>query len=212
MIRVNLLRTARAPERARIATPAAAVPLACAVVLLVAAGGLGWWYWSLARQEEALAAELVTARQEAERLRTVIAEVAQFERRQADLRERVDLIERLRANQRVPVRLVDAVSRSLPDMLWLTQMKQTGPDLVIEGRSTTLIALSDLVGNLGNSPVFERPVELVDSQMEPAGAGGAGTGVQDLIRFTVKARLAGATPLAPPAASAPAGAGRAGGR
>lgn len=210
MIRINLLRAARAPERARIATPAAAVPLVCAAVLLLAAGGLGWWYWSLARQEDALAAELVTARQEAERLRGVITEVARFERRQEQLRQRVDLIEQLRANQSVPVRVVDAVSRSLPEMLWLTHVKQTGPDLVIEGRSTTLIALSDLVGNLGNSPVFERPVELLDSQMESAGQGGAGTGVQDLIRFTVKARLAGSTPAAAVApAAVPA---RAGGR
>jgi type IV pilus assembly protein PilN len=210
VIRINLLRAARAPERARIATPAAAVPLICAAVLLVAAAGLGWWYWSLARQEEAVAAELVTARQEAERLRGVIAEVTQFERRQAQLRERIDLIEQLRVNQSVPVRIVDAVSRSLPEMLWLTQLKQTGPDLVIEGRSTTLIALSDLVGNLGNSSVFERPVELIDSQMEPAGSGGAATGIQDLIRFTVKARLAGA---APAVVAAPATVpGRAGGR
>ncbi|MGE0393211.1 MAG: PilN domain-containing protein [Vicinamibacterales bacterium] len=212
MIRINLLRAARAPERARIATPGAAVPLVCAVVLLAAAGGIAWWYWSLARQGEAVAAELATARQEAERLRGVIAEVTQFERRQAQLRERVDLIEQLRANQSVPVRLVDAVSRSLPDMLWLTHMKQTGPDLLIEGRSTTLIALSDLVGNLGNSPVFERPVELVDSQVEPAGPGGASTGVQELIRFSVKARLAGFQPQAAPAAPAAAGPGRAGGR
>lgn len=210
MIRINLLRAARAPERARIATPAAGVPLICAAVLLLAAGGLGWWYWSLAHQEDALAAELVTARQEAERLRGVITEVARFERRQEQLRQRVDLIEQLRANQSVPVRVVDAVSRSLPEMLWLTHVKQTGPDLVIEGRSTTLIALSDLVGNLGNSPVFDRPVELLDSQMESAGPGGAGTGVQELIRFTVKARLAGSAPAAAVApAAAPA---RAGGR
>jgi len=205
VIRINLLRAVRPPERTRLATLDAAVPLACAAVLLVSALGLGWWYWSLARQEETVAAELVTARQEAERLRGVIAEVAQFEHRKAQLRERVDLIEQLRANQSVPVRIVDAVSRSLPDMLWLTHMKQTGPDLLIEGRSTTLIALSDLVGNLGNTPIFERPVELIDSQMEPTGGGGAGVSAPEVIRFTVKARLAGMTlPGTPDAASAPA--------
>jgi len=193
VIRINLLRAVRPPEHTRVAPLEAAVPLVCAVVLLGSALGLGWWYWSLAREEESVAAELVTARQEAERLRGVIAEVARFERRQTQLRERVDLIEQLRANQSVPVRIVDAVSRSLPDMLWLTHMKQTGPDLLIEGRSTTLIALSDLVGNLGNTPVFERPVELIDSQMEPAGSGGTGAGVPEVIRFTVKARLAGST-------------------
>lgn len=193
MIRINLLRAARAPERTRIATPDAVVPLVCAAILLVSAAGLGWWYWSLTHEEETLAAELVTARQEADRLRGVIAEVTRFEQQRVHLRERVDLIEQLRANQSVPVRVVDAVSRSLPEMLWLTSMKQTGSDLLIEGRSTTLLALSDLVGNLGTTTVFERPVELVESTMEAAGASGASTGVQEVVRFVVKARLAGAS-------------------
>ena len=211
MIRINLLRTAPAPARARLAGPAAAVPLACAAVLLAGAVGIGWWYWSLTRAEQSVAAELATARQEAERLKGVIAEVAQFERRKEQLKQRVDLIEELRANQSVPVKLVDAVSRSLPEMLWLTHMKQSGADLVIEGRSTTLIALSDLVGNLGNSPVFERPVELVDSQAESAAAGAAGTG--ELIRFTLKARIAGSTkPVAGPPPAATATPGKAGGK
>lgn len=202
MIRINLLRAAPAPVRASLAGPAAAVPLVCALVLLAGTAGIGWWYWSLNRQEQAVAADLVAARQEADRLKSVIADVAQFERRKEQLKQRVDLIGELRGNQSVPVKLIDAVSRSLPEMLWLTHMKQSGADLVIEGRSTTLIALSDLVGNLGNSPVFDRPVELVESQAENAGTGATGTGTE-IIRFTVKARVAGAArPPVPPTAGA----------
>ena len=35
-------------------------------------------------------------------------------------------------------------------MLWLTDLDQKGNDVTIEGQSTTLIALSDFVGNLGS--------------------------------------------------------------
>lgn len=91
-------------------------------------------------------------------------------------------------------------------MLWLTHLKQTGADVVLEGRSTTLIALSDLVGNLAGLPVFERPIELVDSQVEPSGTAGA-TG-PDIIRFTVRARLAGAPTEPAPAPTAGIGGGR----
>jgi Tfp pilus assembly protein PilN len=80
------------------------------------------------------------------------------------------------------------VSRSLPDMLWLTTMEQQGDQVTIEGRSTTLIALSDFVGNLGSGVLLLRPIEIVESQVQPA----AGTGAQatpELIQFTVRARV-----------------------
>lgn len=200
MIRINLLRAAPAPERARLSPASSLVPLACAAVLLLSAAGIGWWYWTLSREQTQMAADLSTARQEADRLKTVIAEVGRFEARQQQLRERVGLIEQLRSNQTVPVRLVDAVSRSLPDLLWLTHIKQTGADLVIEGRSSTLLALSDLVANLATSGVFDRQVELVDSQAEPSSGSASGATAAEVIRFTVKARIAGlAEPLQPSA-------------
>lgn len=192
MITINLLRGSRPAERTPLGSSLSVVPVACALILLLAAGGVVAWYWSLSRQALQLEGDLASARQEAETLKHVIAEVAQFEERQTQLRQRVDVIEELRGNQSVPVQLVDAVSRSLPDMLWLTHLKQTGADVVMEGRSTTLIALSDLVGNLATLPVFERPVEIMDSQVEPAGTGPSAGGVaSDVIRFTVRARLAG---------------------
>ena len=58
-------------------------------------------------------------------------------------------------------------------MLWLTEMEQKGNDVTIEGRSTTLISLSDFVGNLGTSPLLQKPIEIVNSQVDsvtPAGS------------------------------------------
>ena len=55
-------------------------------------------------------------------------------------------------------------------------------DVAIEGRCTTLTALSDFVSGLETSNYFERPVEIVDSAVEPATAG-----TPDLIHFSVKA-------------------------
>ena len=78
------------------------------------------------------------------------------------------LIEELRKGQSAPVHMLDELSKALPEMLWLTQVKQDGGDLTIEGRCTTLTALSDLVGNLEGSGYYRRPVEILDSQVEPA--------------------------------------------
>ena len=102
------------------------------------------------------------------------------------------------------MQLLDHVSRSLPDMLWLTAMDQADDAVTIEGQSTTLIALSDFVGNLGNGGLLKKPIELVNSQVENVGASGQQGGV-DLIKFTVKAQLAPKTPAA--GAAVPAGRG-----
>ncbi len=86
------------------------------------------------------------------------------------------LIEELRQGQAGPVRLLDEISRSLPDMLWLTEIKQQGSELTISGRCTTLTALSDFVGNLELGGFFDKPVEILDSQVDQnrgAGRGGA---------------------------------------
>ena len=120
------------------------------------------------------------------RLKPIIAEVSQFEGRRKQLQERVQLIEQLRKGQGVPVQLLDQVSRSLPDMLWLTSMQQAGGDVTIEGRSTTLVALSDFVANLGANTFFKKPIEIVDSQIDGQQQQGSGP---DLIKFTVKAQL-----------------------
>lgn len=200
MIRINLLGVDR--ERAvkgPLFDSARQITLICSLILVAAIGGIGWWYWSLTSQSAQLDVDLAAAQRTAAQLRTVLADVQRFEERRAQLRERVALIEQLRSGQSVPVQLLDHVSRSLPDQLWLTMLEQDGPAVTIQGRSTTLIALSDFVGNLGALPLLQKPIEIVDSQVEAAPAG-AGEPAVEVIRFTVKAQLALPAPAKPPAA------------
>jgi hypothetical protein len=71
-------------------------------------------------------------------------------------------------------------------MLWLTELKQDGGDITLDGRCTTLTALSDFVGNLERSGHFRRPVEILDSKVEPP----SGEVTTELIKFTLKATFA----------------------
>ena len=206
MIRINLLGVER--QKARKATTfdaAQQITAACSLVLVLGVGGIGWWYWSLGQASTRMDADIARAEQQATQLRSLLQEVKQFEDRRSQLQQRVALIETLRGGQSVPVQLLDHVSRSLPDMLWLTSLKQDAGAVTIEGRSTTLIGLSDFVGNLGNTSVLEKPIEIVNSQVESAAGNSAGAGAAaELIKFTVKAQLAGA---AKPAAAGARGRG-----
>ena len=198
MIRINLLGVERQKARKTIAFDVGQrLTIACSLVLVVGALLIGWWYWSLTQQSAQVDADLEAARQESLRLRSILTEVQQFEQRRQQLEQRVKLIEQLRSGQSVPVQMLDLVSRSLPEMLWLTELTQLGADVTIEGRSTTLIALSDFVGNLGNNTFFKKPIEIVDSQVEQAGSARTGAAAE-VISFTVKAQLAN-----PPAAAGP---------
>lgn len=210
MIKVNLLTV----ERQRAKKPIGfqlfqKLTVACSLILLAAALFVGWRYWSLDKESTRIDAEIATAQNEAARLRTIIAEVQQFEQRSAQLQQRVSLIEQLRRDQTGPVHMLDQISRALPPMLWLTDVKQgTNPnEVLIDGRCTTLTGLSDFVGNLERSGYFRRSVEIVNSQTEALG-----TPPGELIRFSLRAQFqqpGAAVPVeqsAPPAAK-PAGAG-----
>lgn len=184
MIRINLLTIdrERAKRKAKFQI-GQKVTVGCSLILVAAALVVGWWFWSLQRDSADLDQQIVEAERETQRLQSVIQQVAQFEARRAQLQQRVTLIEELRKGQTGPVHLLDHISRALPDAMWLTDLRQVGSEITLEGRCTSLNALSDFVSGLEASNLFERPVEIIDSRVEAAT-----TTAPELIRFSVKAR------------------------
>ena len=203
MIRINLLAVER--QRSKKSTrvlipPAQRVTIGASAILLATLVGIGWWFWSLHQTSLRIDAEISKAEAETVKLRSVLGQVQKFESRKAQLQQRVGLIEQLRKGQAAPVHVLDKISRSLPERLWLTEMKQAGPEFAITGFATSLTALSDFVGNLETTKWFKRPVEIVDSQVQSDPKTG------ELVRFSIKATFsdpdAPATPA--PAAKPPA--------
>jgi type IV pilus assembly protein PilN len=194
VIRINLLGTER--QKVRKALPSfdlgQRLTFACSLILIAAVAGIGWWYWSLNNESARLDAEITVRQQEAARLQSLLGEVQKFEAQRTQLQQRVQLIEQLRSGQSIPVQLLDHVSRSLPEMMWLTDMTQDGAAVTIKGLSTTLIGLSDFVGNLGNSALLKKPVEIVNSQVDAERNPSPNMPAVELINFTVKAELASA--------------------
>ena len=186
MIRINLL----AAEHERSKKKAAAVlgtvgqklTVGCTLILILAALFIGWRYWTVTRESNDIDREIAAAQQETNRLQSVIQQVQQFEQRKAQLQQRVVLIEQLRKGQTGPVHMLDQISRALPPMLWLTELKQSGTDVQIDGRATSPIGVSDFVANLEASGYFKRSIEIVSTTTEslPQPPG-------ELIKFSIKA-------------------------
>jgi type IV pilus assembly protein PilN len=206
MIRINLLAVERRKTkkaRGALIPVAHRVTIAASLILLATVLGVGWWFWALRERSATLDRDLVKAELETKQLRTVLAQVQKFEARKAQLQQRVTLIEELRKGQGAPVRVLDEISRSLPERLWLTDMKQTGQEFALSGVTTNLNALSDFVANLEGTKWFARPVEIVDSQVQTDAKAG------DLVRFSVKATFNDPAAPKPVAPVAKAGAGKA---
>jgi type IV pilus assembly protein PilN len=188
MIRINLLAGERERPKTKAAIPfdiGQKITLVCSLILVATALSIGWWWWALNREQARIASDITEAQRETARLQSILQQVAAFNKQKQQLQQRVALIESLRKGQSGGVRMLDELSRALPDMLWLTQLKQDGGELTIEGRCTTLTALSDLVANLEHSHYFRKPVEIVDSQVDNAPAQGP-----ELIKFALKATFA----------------------
>jgi type IV pilus assembly protein PilN len=202
MIRINLLAAER--DRAKkksvtLGTAGQKLTIGCSLILVLGGLAIGWRYWAVNRDSAELDKEIAAAQQETTRLHSVIAQVQQFEQRKAQLQQRVVLIEQLRKGQTGPVHMLDQIARALPPMLWLTELKQTGAEIVIDGKCTSPIGVSDFVANLEASGYFKRSIDIVSTSSEamPQPPG-------ELIKFSIKAVFQqpgdAKAPSAPPAA------------
>jgi type IV pilus assembly protein PilN len=206
MIKINLLTVERKSAKKKLAfDPAHKLIAACSLLLVAAVLVIGWRYLALDKDSKRLGTEIAAAESEAARLQTIIAEVQKFEQRSAQLRLRVSLIEQLRHEQTGPVHLLDQISRALPPMLWLTDVKQgvNPSEVFIEGRGMTLTGISDFVGNLEQSGYFKRSIEIVGSQTETLPAPGG-----ELVKFSIRAQFqqpASAADSAAPVGAKPGG-------
>jgi type IV pilus assembly protein PilN len=196
MIRINLVagerRAAKAPGKTfQIGQK---VTVAGSLLLVITALGVGWRFWANRQAEAQMTEDIAAARREETRLSEVLKQVSDFETQRGVLQKRVALIDELRKGQSAPVHMIDQISRSLPEMTWLTSVRQDAYNVTINGRCTTLTALSDFVANLEATHYFKRPVEIVSSAVANDRDG------PDLIEFTIKGtfQMAGIEAPAPP--------------
>ncbi len=165
MIKINLVREGRAVRGAgapAAAAAAAAAPgnlnnvllLGLAVLGLALAGG----YWFIVNRALNDTKDRVTSRlAEAQKLEAVIKAVEDFQKQKDNLQKRIDLINQLKQNQKGPVRIMDQISRDLPDLVWLDKMTIDAGKVTISGRGLNPNAIALFVGNIKNDPYFEEP-------------------------------------------------------
>jgi type IV pilus assembly protein PilN len=162
LIRINLLTEARAAAAKK---KGPALPTGAKLNNLLLVGGLalgaiyiGTMFLVLHSKNKKLDTEIGQAKEEVARLKSIIDEVKGYEDKKRSLEEKISLINSLKTNQKGPVRLMDEVSKALPDLVWLTDMAMQGDQLTMKGRTLSPNAVATYLENLKKSAYFAEPV------------------------------------------------------
>jgi len=103
-------------------------------------------------------------------------EIEKLERQKKDLEEKIRVVNLLISPQRrtAPVHILDDLSSSTPEFLWLTEYVENKSISQIRGKAIDNQTIASFAHNLSNSPYF-RSVEIRETQQEaqqaPARAG-----------------------------------------
>lgn len=160
MIKINLRRESSA-RKGFWGPKAIPVEFLAVSLALIVSGLLGVWYWHLVSERSAAQTQVESLRVEHLQLKTVRDELQKFEVHKRELDQRIGVIEKLKENQKGPVRMMNGLIASVPAQprLWLTSLQQKDKVVTLEGRALDVPAIADFISALNERPPFKR-VEL----------------------------------------------------
>jgi hypothetical protein len=82
------------------------------------------------------------------------------------LRAEVERLRDYQARQRLGARLLEGISRSLPELLWLDRLNVASGQIVVEGRAFNTNAIANFITNLDKLPELDEPL-LRSTSQEP---------------------------------------------
>ncbi len=137
MIKINLLEVERERRPKAAAVAGGGVPTTLLALLIVGSSLVAFVLYFLAINNRLsnLNADVQQKRIKKKELEPYIKRVDELEARKGELAKKNQAIESLRSQRTIPVHILDEVSRSLPEYLWLTNMILKGEVLTIDGQT-----------------------------------------------------------------------------
>jgi type IV pilus assembly protein PilN len=164
MIRINLLavRVSKKKQAGR-----QQLLLGVAVILAAFAGN---YLWSSARAG-ALGerqAKIARTRAEIAQLEKIIGEVNDIKQQQQAVKDKLAVLETLKAGRTGPVRMLDELASLMPKRVWLSKLEQSGDRIVFSGAASTMDDVSMFMAALKRSAHFDE-VELKKTSAKSEG-------------------------------------------
>ena len=171
------------------------------LVVLVFIGNLTWSRsraGDLAQREE----KLRRTKDEIAQLERIIGEVKNIKAQQAELRDKLAVLDKLRAGRQGPVKMLDELATIIPKRLWLRKMEEKGGAVAFEGTASTIDDVSAFMSALRRSQYFSA----VELKKTNAKADKQFRTVEFIITATANYTPGAKVATAPGAAAAPAAA------
>jgi type IV pilus assembly protein PilN len=167
MIRINLLKPEKKELREKPTAPTPRIrkeikfQLSYIIipVLIIAIAALYLMQRSAISKESKL---LEAAQLEKEQLQYVVETLEKLEQQKKTLERKINLITQLKAQQTLAVRIMDELSKNIPDWVWLTEAEYKGQRVEIKGRALSNSLIADYIYNLESSPYLQN-VNLISS-------------------------------------------------
>jgi type IV pilus assembly protein PilN len=150
MIKVNLLPVKRKKKHKPIPSFIVTMVIIVIVTIIVMAN-LAFFFNSRLSKKKAL---FKTNENKIVELKQKIKEVENFEQLNKTIEQRNGIIEQLRKNQSMPVRLLDEANNLLPSGVWLDKMAVSGENVSMEGYAFANSDIVTYIDNIKNSQTF----------------------------------------------------------
>jgi Tfp pilus assembly protein PilN len=203
MIRINLLKPETKDIRETVAVSGISEggvkkgPSLGNLVFLLLVIGLGLFYFFQKKAFDRENTLLVKARQEKSQLQYVEAKLEEQRKARESLDRKITLIETLNAQRDMAPRLMDELSRRLPEWVWLSELIYDDKGIQIKGRALSNNLIADYISSLEASPQIMN-VNLVSSTQRAAQG-------DQYLEFSLRAVLEKKPePVPPPAKTEPA--------
>jgi type IV pilus assembly protein PilN len=168
MIKINLLEVEK--ERRVKSTTPGGVPTALLALVIIGLSIAAFIFYYLAKQKQVtdLEEDIAKKRIQKKELEPYIKRVEELDARRQELAKKNHAIELLRSQRTIPVHILDEVSRSLPEYLWIQVMELKGETLRIDGSTLQEQAIPTFMKNLDSSE-FIGTCSLIETR-QPLGA------------------------------------------
>ena len=151
MIRINLLPVKAAQKKEMLKGQLMVIVL----VLIVTVGVCGAAYTHIVGAVDDVQVQIDQKKSQIAQLQKAIREVKDFEKRQKDLRAKLDVLEELKTARIGPVYLLDELYKAIPEKLWLTKFKEGSGKAQISGIGASEQTVATFMRNLEESGSFE---------------------------------------------------------
>jgi Tfp pilus assembly protein PilN len=135
------------------------------LLLIIALAGLYFYQKKAMDEEQQL---LSQAQEEKSKLQYVSAKLTELQKQKESYDKKIALINLLKSQRDLAVRIMDELSRLLPEWVWLNDVTFGTKSVQIRGNALSNNLVADYISSLENSPYFEG-VNLISSTQRTQG-------------------------------------------